>query len=183
MQYLSDEKSPSGILFTVSLLQNTYDKMLANPETAIVYLEKISDPGNLGTLVRTAAWFGITSILLSPDCVDPYNPKTVRSSTGAIFICDMYRDIPFERVYADFKKRKYQFIATSPSNGIPLEHWRIPQRSLLFFGQEADGLSPNIVQKADILLSIEGSGNIESLNVSVSAGIIMHYLNKHMTES
>jgi len=177
--HLSDEKSPAGILFTVALKQNSYNTVLKAPDANILYLDKISDPGNLGTLLRTASWFNITTILLSPKCVDPYNPKTVRSSAGAIFSCDIYCDIPFDTVLTDFRSRAYQLVATIPSKGIPLNQWQINKYNIIFFGQEAEGLSPDIIQNADVLLTIKGSPKVESLNVSVSAGIIMHHLSSY----
>jgi TrmH family RNA methyltransferase len=173
---LSDEKSPAGILFTVSLTKHNFNHLLTEDNAVIIYLDKIADPGNLGTLFRTASWFNIPTILLSPNCVDPYNPKTVRSSAGAIFSCNIYSEIPFDHLLKEFKKKAYQFIATTPSEGISLSQWQVPARSLLFFGQEAEGLSPEILHNADILLTIEGSANVESLNVAVSAAIIMHHL-------
>jgi TrmH family RNA methyltransferase len=178
---LSDEKSPSGILFTVTLKQNSYTDLLKEPDANILYLDKISDPGNLGTLLRTASWFNITTILLSPECVDPYNPKAVRSSAGAIFSCNIYCDIPFDAVLRDFKSRAYQIVATIPSKGTGLNQWRINTHNIILFGQEADGLSPDIIQNADVLVTIKGSPKVESLNVSVSAGIILHHLASRVT--
>ena len=176
LKKISDEKSPSGILFTSQLRQNRYDRLLHDPEAILIYLDKISDPGNLGTLIRTASWFNIKTVLLSPNSVDPYNPKTVRSSAGSIFVSDIYRDVPFRKVKDDFKALGYHFIATTPKNGITLNRWQIPRRTLLLFGQEAEGLSQNIVQSADTRITIEGSARVESLNISVAAGIIIHYL-------
>jgi TrmH family RNA methyltransferase len=178
--HLSDEKSPSGIFFTVTLNENKYYDLFNKPTNNIVYLYKISDPGNLGTIMRTASWFDLTTILLSPQCVDPYNPKTVRSSAGAIFSCNLYRDMPFETVLSDFKSKAYQIVATVPSKGIPLNQWQINKYNIIIFGQEADGLSPHILKNADVLLTIEGSPKVESLNVSVAAGVIMHHLSSRL---
>jgi TrmH family RNA methyltransferase len=179
MAQISDEKTPPGILFTVALQQNNYTNLLKTAAASLLYLDRVTDPGNMGTLIRTAAWFGITTILLSPDCVDPYNPKTVRASAGAQFACNLYHNISHDIALTDLKLNRYQIIATSPAKGIPLHKWVIGKRNAVFFGQEADGLSINIIKKADVLLTIEGSQNVESLNIAVSAGIILHHLSTH----
>ena len=78
---LSPSKSPSGIL----AIANMIDYGQFNNDNNVVFLDEISDPGNMGTIIRTAAWFGIYQIALSPGCIDPYNPKVVRSAMGSHF--------------------------------------------------------------------------------------------------
>jgi len=174
MRALAATVTPPGILFTIESHLKSLQDLAACDDHSIIYFEKVTDPGNLGTIIRTALWFGTNTIFLSPDCVDPYNTKTIRSSAGAIFNCDIYTQLSFETVEQIFKKRSYQFIATVPTRGIPLHDWKISQRKIIFFGSEAKGLSNKILQSADLLLTIYKIGNIESLNVAVAAGIILH---------
>ena len=85
LKSLSQEITPSGILFTVRKNLLNRSDLSAHKAQLMIYLDRISDPGNLGTIIRTSAWFGFTSIVLSPDCVDPLNAKSVRASAGAVF--------------------------------------------------------------------------------------------------
>jgi TrmH family RNA methyltransferase len=112
--------------------------------------------------------------MLSPGCVDPYNPKTVRASAGGIFDIDIYEDIHFEKLSAHFKDINYKFVAAVASSGIPLNEWKREPKNIIFFGQEASGLSTEIVDQADVCVSIESFGKQESLNLSVAAGIFMY---------
>jgi len=175
LKSLSQEVTPSGILFTVKKKLLTRQDLSARDDVMILYLDRISDPGNLGTIIRTTAWFGFNAIVLSPGCVDPLNAKSVRASAGAVFNMDLFEDIEFNWFKLFFKNRKYQFIATTVSGGQPLEQWKMESKNIIFFGQEATGLSQEIIQAADSLLRIQRVGRVESLNLSVAAGIILHH--------
>jgi TrmH family RNA methyltransferase len=181
MQTLSEEVSPPGLIFTVKKSIRTRQDLATTGATVLLYLDRITDPGNIGTLIRSTAWFGIPHVILSPDCVDPFNPKSVRASAGAIFVTRIYPAIEFDWVYSHFKKKNYAFIATVAGNGISPDKWQMKGNSLIFFGQEAGGLSAQILEAADVLLNIPGVGKIESLNLSVAAGITLYEVfNKQM---
>ena len=175
LKSLSQEITPSGILFTVKKKLLTRPDLSARNDALILYLDRISDPGNLGTIIRTTAWFGFNAIVLSPGCVDPINAKSVRASAGAVFSIDLFEDIKFNWFKQFFKNRKYQFVVTTGSGGQPLDQWKMESKSIIFFGQEATGLSREIIQAADLLLCIQRIGQVESLNLSVAAGIILHH--------
>ena len=179
MRSMSDETTPQGILFTmpvtgnISLADDTYS------DSVIVYFENISDPGNLGTIIRTALWFGVTKIILSPGSVDPYNPKTVRSSAGAIFDTQIYENISFSLLRSLYADRNYRFIATTPRDGLDLGRWVPGPKSVILFGQEASGLSQVLRSGSDQQISILRAGRSESLNLGVSAGIILYHIQRH----
>ncbi len=174
MKAISEDVTPPGILFVVEKKTTNQISLLDIEDNIILYLEKISEPGNLGTIIRSACWFGVDTIILSPECVDPWNPKSVRASAGAIFETNIYTDVNFLWLKNNFKKKKYQFIATVVSDGIPLHQWSIDLKSILFLGQEASGLSKEIIKHADVHINIPGYGNVESLNLSVAVGIILY---------
>ncbi|MBW2600163.1 MAG: RNA methyltransferase, partial [Deltaproteobacteria bacterium] len=136
------------------------------------------DPGNLGTIMRTAAWFDVRQLILSPSCVDPFNTKAIRASAGTIFGMEIYRSVnpPQIRQFAD--KTGYSMIATVPRGGIPPGEWERGGKNIVMLGQEADGLSKELTEYADQLISIPGRGNVESLNLSVAAAIILYELTK-----
>ncbi len=145
-------------------------------EQLILYLDRITDPGNMGTIIRSAAWFGIPFIVLSPGCVDPFNPKAVRASAGAVFTLPICPGIEFDWLHEWFKKKDYEFIATVAQNGLPPDQWHLNSKSIIFFGQEAGGLDKQILDLADRQLTIPGAGKVESLNISVAAGIFLFEL-------
>ena len=176
LKSLSQEITPSGILFTVKRSLLSPIELSGRDDDLILYLDRISDPGNLGTLIRTSAWFGFQAIVLSPGCVDAFNAKSVRASAGAVFNVDLFEDIDFDWFKSFFKNRKYQFIATTSNNGHPLENWHMESKSVIFFGQEATGLSQEILTAADTAVQIRRIGQVESLNLSVAAGIILHHI-------
>lgn len=174
IQILSDEVTPAGLIFSVEKNVLTRQELSTAQQNIILYFDRITDPGNLGTLIRSAAWFGVPLLVLSPGCVDPFNPKAVRASAGAIFETAICTEIEFEWLHKHFKKNQYQFVATAASQGVATKKWQVAQKSLIFFGQEASGLNEKILQAADIHLTIPGAGKTESLNLSTAASIIMY---------
>lgn len=174
VQALSDEVTPSGLIFTIKKLPMTAQDLVATQAAVILYLDRITDPGNMGAIIRSAAWFGVNDVVLSPGCVDPFNSKSVRATAGAVFETRIYPDIGFDWLYRQFKDKKYAFIATVAGDGKSPNQWHIKGKSLIFFGQEASGLSAQILEAADLWLTIPGSGKIESLNLSVAAGVILY---------
>ena len=178
MNSLSEDVTPPGIVFIVEQKPITNISVSDISENTILYLEKISDPGNLGTILRSACWFGIKFILLSPECVDPWNSQSIRASAGAIFETNIYTDVEYTLLKEQLKKKRYTFVATVVSEGIPIDKWKIASKNILLFGSEASGLSKEILKDADVHINIPGYGNIESLNLSVAVSIILYESSK-----
>lgn len=131
-------------------------------------LDRIRDPGNLGTLIRTADWFGVSALLLSPDCADSYNPKVVQSAMGSLFRMPFFRD-DLETL---FRKAALPVYAADAGG----KDWRgveWPESGILVIGSESHGVAPNLREQAQNVLSIPGSGRVESLNAAVAAGILL----------
>ena len=161
---LSQVDSPSGILAEAAI--PLHSKL--NPDFPLVYLDQISDPGNLGTIIRTCDWFGIKQIGISPNSVEFYNPKVVRSSMGSHFNMK-YLGTPssedlnkFNLIGADFNKGKDVNDISNPKN------WA------LVMGSEASGISKTMNKKISSYVKIERFGNGESLNIGVAMGIVLH---------
>ncbi|MBA64501.1 MAG: hypothetical protein CMG55_01735 [Candidatus Marinimicrobia bacterium] len=163
---ISNTKSPSGIISSCSIPK---EKNLHLKQKKWLYLDKISNPGNMGTLMRSAAWFGISNIALSPYCVDPYNPKTVRSAMGAHFNISIHTNINLN-VFVD----SHSIIAGN-SNGKNIISFSFPKKCVLVLGNEAHGISKKNKKFIKENISINKLGVGESLNVS-SAGAIFLYL-------
>ncbi len=135
--------------------------------------DAISDPGNLGTAIRACDWFGIRSILLSEGSVDPYNPKTVRSTMGSIFRVRCVPFADFDQVAGAARDRGYA-ICAAEADAPPArsEDWH-RGKVLLLFGNEAHGIDPGYRDRIDRSISIPRYGEAESLNVSMACAILL----------
>jgi len=138
----------------------------------LLYLDQIKEPGNLGTIIRTATGAGISGIVISPDCCEIFNPKVIRASMGTVF------SFPIEIHDQEWlKKQESKIIATTMENAENLfELQKFNDDIILVLGSEADGISKKIIEIADHKIKIPVSNKIESLNVSVSAGICIYFL-------
>ena len=142
-----------------------------------LYLDGISDPGNMGTLLRTAAWFGIKSIFRSPECVDPFNPKVVRSAMGAHFYFSHFEAIQDVIILNDCAKLGFEvFGSDKEGNSISTINLSNTKGWVLVLGNEAYGISKSANRMITTMLTIPGIKGIESLNVSVAGGILLHAL-------
>ncbi|MCX7880443.1 MAG: RNA methyltransferase [Ignavibacteria bacterium] len=136
-------------------------------------LDGVSDPGNLGTIIRIADWFGVNSIVASKDCVEKYNPKVIRASMGSFFRVDVFYVEKLSNFLTERKKEAKIFVATLRANN-QLNTLEFPQNSIFVFGNEARGVRKEILELADEQFTIEGAGNAESLNVAISVGIVLY---------
>jgi RNA methyltransferase, TrmH family len=167
---ISETRSPQGIAAVVPLLQP------AAPRAAerAVYLHEIQDPGNLGTILRTLAWFGNFRCLLSPDSVDVHNGKVVRASMGAIFHVPVEHDVPLDSLSSRFAG-----IASLDLHGAPVASAAFRKFDCYMFGNEARGLPRAQVDTLGARpFTIAGAGVIESLNVASTVNICLYELNR-----
>jgi RNA methyltransferase, TrmH family len=172
MTQLSDTKTPQGIIALVPLLPPA--NPANNSSERAIYLHEVQDPGNLGTIMRTLAWFGNFRCLLSPGSVDPYNPKVVRSSMGAIFHLPMELDVPLESLAARFST-----IATLDMQGKPLSDASFKNFSCYVFGNEARGVPRENLQAMNAqAFSISGCGAIESLNLASAVNMSAYEISR-----
>lgn len=167
MAQISETRSPQGIAAVVPLLSSPAPE----PRRAI-YLHEIQDPGNLGTILRTLAWFGGFRCLLSPDSVDVHNGKVVRASMGAIFHVPVEIDVPLAGLAARFGR-----IACLDLAGAPLAAPDFREFDCYLFGNEARGLPPEARSMAHAF-TIPGAAAIESLNVAACVNISLYELNR-----
>ncbi len=163
-----------GILAVVDIPECHLEDIADGP---IIVLENIKDPGNLGTIIRTADWFGITNIMVSENSVDHYNPKVVRSTMGSIFRSKIYRSHHI-RTECEELKNKFGYSVTSLDiEGAPLPaKITNTERMIFLFGSESHGLSPELEAVVDVRYTIPGKGKAESLNLAISAAILMSRL-------
>ena len=132
-------------------------------------LETIQDPGNLGTIIRTADWFGIKNIICSPDCVEMYNPKLVQSTMGSLGRVNLnYTSLP------DWM-RQHQHVRSYACtlNGLAVDQLGQVKEGIFIIGNESNGISGELLQMAHEQITIPKKGGAESLNAAVAAGIII----------
>lgn len=146
-------------------------------DNLIVALEGINDPGNVGTIIRNADWFGIKNILLDADCADIYNPKTIRASAGSIFHINLYKDINMNQMLNSFKQKKYKILCTD-TRGNNIYNSANYKKAIIVFSNEANGPSENLMSIADEKLTIPKIGKAESLNVASASAVILSELTK-----
>lgn len=171
LQKLSGFKNPQPVF---ALVQMPEAKVFAPIGAPLLVLDGISDPGNLGTIIRLAHWFGIKQILANDHTVDVYNPKVIQSAMGSSFFIDIhYTDLT--TALHLLKLESYQCIATA-MNGLPIQSFNLPSKAAILIGNEANGISEQLLQLCDETIAIpnfsEGVAP-ESLNAAVTAGIVM----------
>ncbi|MDC8832486.1 TrmH family RNA methyltransferase [Alteromonas gilva] len=170
MAMLSDTKTPQGVIARVPLTANIHHNTAAGERC--LYLHEIQDPGNLGTILRTLAWFGGFRLLLSPNSVDPFNSKAVRASMGAIFHVPVEQEVTLDQLHARFDRFAYLDL-----NGKDINHSTFTDYPCYLFGNEARGVPSEALQHTNAdAFTISGSGLIESLNLASAVGICVYQL-------
>ena len=164
---LSPSKSPSGIL----AIANMIDYGQFNNDNNVVFLDEISDPGNMGTIIRTAAWFGIYQIALSPGCIDPYNPKVVRSAMGSHFSLSWIGE-------KEISSLKNYVLIGADQNSKNKQLDKLIDKWALVMGSESHGISKKTRSYLDQTIGITKIGAGESLNIGVAMGILLHKMTK-----
>lgn len=168
---ISDTISSQGIIAEVKM-RPSLELSLEQP---ILVLDRISDPGNLGTIIRTAAATGFRDIVLI-SCVDPYNPKTVRSSCGGIFYTEFY-PLTYEELEEEIQSYNLP-VYIADMKGENLFRFQAEDRYALVIGNEGAGVSEQLKELSTRSISIPMKSQMESLNAGVSASIIMYQLKK-----
>lgn len=171
---LSDTRTPQGILAVVGMTGHSLEELLQSEDSpAFVILEHIQDPGNIGTILRTAEAAGITGIILSRDCADIYSPKVIRSTMGAVFRIPFLVADDFDEMINKLKDTGVTLFGAHLSGEIYYAYdYRKPCAFLI--GNEGNGLRPRTAALADELVRIPMEGQTESLNAGVAASLIMY---------
>lgn len=169
-RFLSDEKSPQGILCRIKIPTRT----LTAPKGKCLLLDGVADPGNVGTIIRTANAAGYEEIYLTEECADPYSPKSVRASMSGVFFTKIYRASRAE-ILSVLSETP---IIVADMGGENVFSFTAPKRFALAIGNEANGISDFVQEKATHTVKIPMQATQESLNAAISAGIIMYVLNK-----
>lgn len=143
----------------------------------VVILDGIQDPGNMGTIIRSAVAFGIDSIVLGRGCVSIYNPKVVRSTEGQMFHINIIEGDVLDTIY-ELHRRGYEVYSTKVDGGTVLKDAQFSSKCAIVLGSEGQGVSPQVQESCDEFIYIPMVFECESLNVGVAGSIIMYELTR-----
>ena len=173
---ISDTVNSQGILAAARWEELAPEALRFEERAIVLALDGVSDPGNVGTVIRTAAWFGVSAVLLGEGCADLLNPKTARATMGGIFQLPICRDVELKAESGRLKRLGFRVTAATMDGSPDWSGWAKNPRSAVILGSEARGVSEELRRLADRRITIPRRGAGESLNVAVSAGILLSAL-------
>ena len=169
---ITDVQNPQGLLAVVD--KNCKEQQIKYDEDAIVILDGIQDPGNLGTILRTIDSVGLSQkVVVSKKTGDIFNPKVVRSTMGAIFRINIIQSDDLVATIKEIKKHKFKVIATSLQTNDSIYDIDY-KKSAIIIGNEANGVSQEVMETADKKVKIPMLGKTESLNAAVATGVMLY---------
>lgn len=175
---LTSQENSQGVILVYPYCETNIEKINNN----IIVLDKIQDPGNLGTIIRVADAAGFKDIILTKGSVDCYNEKCVRSSMGSIFNMNIVYMEELQLIHF-LKEKKYKFLVTAlENNSIEYTDITLNEKNAIIFGSEGNGVSDNFLKAADETVIIPIYGSAESLNVAMASGIILYKVRELMNK-
>jgi len=169
---LSDTESSQGIAAVVHKKENT--PLSSYTSGFITALDRITDPGNLGTIIRTAYWFGAGGVLIGENSVDLYNSKVIRSTQGGLFHINISNNISLPDSLIELKGSGFDVFLLDVKARKYLNETQFVSKSVFVFGSEAEGISDDVLKQGYERISIKGYSACESLNVASSSSIVMN---------
>lgn len=168
---ISEVEKPQGVLAVIE--KNSKEIPIDHSQDIILALDDIQDPGNLGTIIRTADSVGLTQVLISKGTADPYNSKVIRSTMGAIFRVNIIECNDLAETLKSCQENNYKIVVTSLESKQSIYDIKL-KGSIMVIGNEANGVSKKILELADQKAIIPMLGKTESLNASVATGVILY---------
>jgi len=174
LKAMSDTVSPQGLISLCYTPENDISDLALTGNSTVIYLHEMRDPGNAGTILRTADAMGITAVITSPDSVDMYSPKVVRSTAGSLWNIPVYQGVTFQELASIFPNTQKILLSSHASTSIL--DLKIAGDCIAVFGNEARGVDAAALGAAVTEVTIPMAGNAESLNLSAAASIVMFTL-------
>ena len=162
---MTDTSTPQGIVAVCKL-----PEWELNKKDKLIFLDRVQDPGNVGTIIRTADAFGFDGVLLSEGCADVYSPKVVRATMGSLFHLPIKQNVSIEEIVS----LKCKVYSSSLEVKEYLDDVEVETPFVLVIGNEGQGISDEVKKITDKFVKIDMAGNAESLNASIAAGILMY---------
>lgn len=177
--WVADTKTPQGLFVVAEKLDNQESVVTINPRFRYLFLENIQDPGNMGTILRTALALGVDGCVISAESVELYSPKVVRSSMGAVLKLPIVLAEDISKEVARFKKQGISIYAAAlEKTAQPLDASLFQKGSGILLGNEGSGLTPESIQAATGTVMIPMTSGTESLNVASAAAILLWEMNR-----
>ncbi len=171
---MSDTKTPQGLMCLVRQYQYRPSDIWGRDNPLILVLENLQDPGNVGTIFRTAEGAGADGIILSDSCVDIYHPKTIRATMGSIYRMPYFCTKDMKKTVEEMKSRGICTFAADLAGKNSYDEEDYKKGTAFFIGNEGQGLSPQLLGEADIRIRIPMEGRLESLNAAVAAALLVY---------
>lgn len=168
----SDAQTPQGVVAIVARPQLSAETLLAGEHDLVVVLDGVQDPGNLGTIIRSADAVGAKAVVLGRGTVDLYNPKTIRSTMGSMYHLPIV-EADLEELLPRARERGVQLVTTSLQAQGSCYDTDLRQPTWLILGNEAKGVSPEVAAQSDVKVIIPMQGKAESLNVAMAATVLL----------
>ena len=173
LKQVTDTVHAQGVVAMVRQEARTLDEVLKLRPKLVVLADRLTDPGNLGTIIRTCDWFGVDVLVLSQGCVDLYNEKVVRSTSGSIFHLPVIENVDLKTVMEQLRSLGFRCSATSGDASTSYAQLPHAEKRAIIFGNEAEGIRQDLMKMADEAMGIPRVGKAESLNVGVACGIML----------
>jgi len=165
-----------GVVAVVHQKTCTLDGFRFGESSVVIAADAVSDPGNLGSIIRSSDWFDIDMVLLGRGCVELYNEKVVRSTVGSLFHVPIVEGVDLTDALAAMKKKGFSIVAFSGDGRQPYTRLEASARTVYVLGSEAHGVSREVRSTADAVVRIPRYGKAESLNVGVACGIVLAHM-------
>lgn len=177
---LIDTENTQGILGVIKFKDRKIENNIKIDDKFILILDRIQDPGNMGTIIRTADAAGVDAIIALKGCVDIYNPKVIRSTMGSIFDMNII-NCTQEECIEEIKSRGFKIVSSYLNTNNYYNETKYYEKTALVIGNEANGVNDDLIKESDILVKIPIYGNAESLNAAISSAILMYEIKKYLS--
>lgn len=173
--YVSDTVTPQGVMAVCKMQETGFSDVEITENSLVVVCENLQDPGNAGTIIRTADAAGAKAVIMAKGSVDVYNPKVVRSVMSSLFSVKVIQGKNMDSVFAFLKSNGIRAVAGALTDkSVPLFDCDMKGSCAVFIGNEGNGLTPETVKRCDETVTIPMLGGAESLNASTAAAVIMY---------
>ena len=176
LKQMSGTVHAQGVIGLAQQMMHSLEDVLAKAARLIVLADRVSDPGNLGTMIRTCDWFRADAMILSEGCADLYNDKVVRSTAGSVFHVPVVEHANIAETVRKVKSKGFRVFATSGTARKSYQDAEYAEKNLLIFGNEATGSAQEVLRMGDDVIAIPKGGRAESLNVAVACGIVLAHV-------
>lgn len=170
----SETETPQGVIAVAEKTVFDMDTVIGREHVYILLLDEVRDPGNVGTIIRTADACGIDAVVLSKGCADLYNGKTIRSTMGSMFHVPVVQNADISEVLARAKQKGITAVGADPHSVFTCIDMPALKKSMIVIGNEAQGIRPQTMEQLDYRVSIPMPGKAESLNAGIAAAIMMY---------